>query len=121
MNALATVLRYEIWIFLTVLVGIVGYQLLTGRIKTRGLLRDKMNGRALSPGRLQMLMATVSVASYYVLLIFANKRPGTFPEVPRSLLMILGGSHAFYLGGKLSGLLRQVLGFSSPRNNTPTT
>lgn len=115
MNALATVLRYEIWIFLTVLAAIVAYQLVTGRIRTRGLLRDKMNGRALSPGRLQLLMATAAGALYYLLLIFANEKPGEFPEVPRALLLLVGGSHVFYLGGKLSALLTQKLGLSLPR------
>lgn len=115
MNALTTVLRYEIWIFLTVLAALVAYQLLTGRINTRGLLRDKMSGREFSPGRLQLLMATVGGALYYVLLIFANEKPGEFPEVPSSLLLLVGGSHAFYLGGKVSSLLAQKLGLSSPR------
>lgn len=117
MDALATVLRCEIWALLIGLASIIAYQLLTGRINTRGLLRDKMNGRAFSPSRLQLLMATAAGALYYVLLIFANEKPGEFPEVPRALLVLLGGSHAFYLGGKLTGLLRQILGTSSSNND----
>ena len=114
MNSLTTILRYEIWIFLAVLAAVVAYQLLTGSINTRGLLRDKMKGRGFSPGRLQLLMATFAGAFYYVLLIFANDTPGEFPPVPDSLVLILGGSHAFYLGGKLSALLGQKLGLSPP-------
>jgi hypothetical protein len=121
MNTFATVLRYEIWILLTVLAAVVTYQFLTGRINTRGLLRDKMGGRALSPGRLQLLMATIGGALYYLLLMLSNEKPDEFPEVPSWLLLGLGGSHAFYLGGKLSALLRQVLGLSSPRNDRPIT
>ena len=116
MNALATVLRYEIWILLTVLVAVLTYRLLTGRINTRGLLQDKMTGRAFSPGRLQMLIVTIGGALYYLVLVLSNPRVGEFPEVPKELLVALGGSHAFYLGGKLSLLLMQVFGLSSPRN-----
>lgn len=115
MNALTTVLRYEIWIFLTVLAAVIAYQLLTGMINTRGLLRDKMTGRALSPGRLQLLIATTGGALYYLLLMFSNEKPGEFPEIPSALVMILGGSNAFYLGGKLSALLRLKLGTSLSR------
>lgn len=114
MSALASVLRYEIWIFLTVLAAVIVYQLLTRRIITRGLMRDKMNGRAFSPGRLQMLIATAGAAFYYVLLIFANDKPGQFPEVPSALLLIVGGSQAVYLGGKAFALLRQLFGVSPP-------
>lgn len=116
MNTFATVLRYEIWIFLMVLAAVVAYQLLTGRINPRGLLRDKMGGRAFSPGRLQMLIVTVGGALYYVVLVLSNTKTGEFPEVPKELLLALGGSQAFYLGGKLSLLLMQVFGLSSPRN-----
>jgi hypothetical protein len=115
MIALTTVLRYEIWIFLTVLAAVIVYQLSTGRINTRGLLRDKMKGRGFSPSRLQLLMATMAGALYYLLLIFANEKPGEFPEVPRELVMLVGGSHVFFLGGKLSALLTQKLGLSLPR------
>jgi hypothetical protein len=115
MNALTTVLRYEVWIFLLALAAVVAYQLLTGKINTRGLLRDKMNDRAFSPGRLQLLMTTLGGVFYYVLLIFANQTRGEFPPVPSTLVLILGGSHAFYLGGKLSALLGLKLGLSSPR------
>ena len=121
MNPLSELLRYEIWIFLTVLAALIAYQLLTGRINTRGLIRDKMRGRALSPGRIQMLTATAGCAFYYVLLIFANEKPGELPEVPSTLLLILGGSHAIYLGGKGSALAKQLFGLSSRGSKGPTT
>jgi hypothetical protein len=108
------VLRYEIWILLITLAAVVFYQLVTGRINTRGLLRDKVSGRSFSPGRLQMLIITTVVPLYYMLLIFKSEKPGELPEVPGTLLMMMAGSHAFYLGGKLAGLLRQLFAPAPP-------
>ena len=120
MNALTTVLRYEIWILLSAIVAVVAYRLLTGAINMRGLLRDKMSERAVSPGRLQLLMTTVGGALYYLTLVLSNTKPGEFPEIPKELLLALGGSHAFYLAGKFSSLLMQLFGLSSARNKRQT-
>jgi len=68
-----------------------------------------------------MLMATAGAAFYYVLLIFANEKPGQFPEVPSALLLIVGGSQAFYLGAKAFALLRQMFGGSQPAKKGSTT
>ena len=115
MNTISTALAYEIWILLVALASVVSYQLLTGGINMRGLLRDKMSGRALSPGRLQLLVSTVSGALYYLMLVFGNQEAGEFPPVPNEIILALAGSHAFYLGGKLQALLRQLFGLSSPQ------
>ena len=120
MNSLSTFLRYEIWIFLTVLAAVVTYRLLVGTINTRGLIRDKITGRAISPGRLQLLVMTVGGALYYLSLVLSNTKVGEFPEVPKELLLTLGGSHAFYLAGKFSSMIMQVFGLSSPGNKSQT-
>ena len=114
MNTLVIILRYEIWILLITLSAVIFYQLVTGRINTRGLLRDKISGRSFSPGRLQLLIVSLAGAFYYLLMIFNSENPGELPEVPSSLLMMVAGSHVFYLGGKLTGLLKQLFGLSPP-------
>lgn len=109
MNALATLMRYEIWFLLIGLVLIVGYQLVTRQINTRGLL-DEDGGDRFSPAQLQLLLFTIGGAFYYLMLVIDNPKPGTFPEVPNELVLILGGSHAFYHAGNLSSLVKQKLG-----------
>jgi len=119
MYTLSEALRYEMFFLLVGLVVIVTYRLLTGRINTTGLLLDKMSGRVVSPGRLQMLIVTVSIALYYLFMVFDNEEPGKMPGLPPEFLLALGGSHVFYLGGKLYGmffglLTGRRLGVSSP-------
>lgn len=114
MQALSAALRYEMMFALAGLVLIIAYRLLTNQINTRGLMLDKTGGRAFSPGRLQLLIVTLVVAVYYLLTVFGNKETGRLPDLPNEFLMMLGGSHVFYLGGKLYGLLASRLGFASP-------
>lgn len=110
MNALATLIRYEIWFLVIGLALVVAYQLLTGQINTKGLLDEKAGDRRFSPAQLQLLLFTVGGAFYYLLLVLDNPKPGTFPNVPNELLLILAGSHVFYQTGNLSSLLRQKFG-----------
>lgn len=106
MEMLSTVLRYEVLFALTLLAVIIAYRLLTGQINTRGLLRDKVGGRAISPGRLQLLIVTLLILSYYVMEVLETKK---FPNMPQSFVLALGGSNLFYLGGKFYGLLASKL------------
>lgn len=115
MDALATALRYEMLFPLIILFAIIGYKLLVQQINTKGLLMDKASGRAFSPGRLQMLIVTLTIALYYVLMVFDTKEMGKLPDLPNKFLLALGGSHLIYLGGKLYGLLASRLGFASPK------
>ncbi len=113
MSSLSTVLRYELWFFIVVLALIVTYQLLTRKINMEWLLYD--DERNFSPGRLQLLMSTLAVASYYLLEVLSHPGAAKFPEIPNDLLLILGGSNLFYLGGKLSSLIEDKLGSMSSR------
>lgn len=107
MSTLATVLQYEIWLFMSGLALIIAFQLLTRKINIEGLLFD---GREqFSPGRVQLLVATIAAASYYFLEILNSRRSGKFPELPKEFFLILGGSNLFYLGGKLSSLIEEKL------------
>ena len=91
---------------LGVLLAIVSYQLVTGKISTAGMLSDKEEG-GVSPGRVQLLVVTLFAALYY--LVLTSDNPKQLPEMPSELLLILGGSNLLYLGGKASQPLLDFL------------
>ncbi len=105
MDSLSTALRYEMLVLLIALIVLIGYFMATNRINVKGLLMDKTGGRALSAGRLQMLIVTLSIALYYILMVVETKDTGKFPDLPNEYLLALGGSHTVYLSGKLYGML----------------
>lgn len=107
---LPTALSTEIVILLGAFCLIIAYQMLTGRINTRGMLSDKKTG-GLSPGRIQVLVFTVGFALYFVSQLSEN--PSRLPEVPEEILLLLFGSNAGYLGFKGKSVLLQ------PQTNTP--
>lgn len=114
---MARILYYETLFFLTALAGLVFYRILTGQINIAGLLRDKINERAISPGRLQLLLGTLAVAIYFISQVSQNHR---LPDLPSGYLIALGASHALYLGGKTFALLsgkftREVPGTSNDK------
>jgi hypothetical protein len=90
----------ESGVFLAALVLLVGYKAVTGEINTVGLVSDKAT-RELSPSRVQLLGATLFGAGYWLLQVLDASTGQQLPEVPRDLLLLLGGSHALYLGTKL--------------------
>lgn len=104
MPTLMTFARYEIGFLLAALAAIVAYQIVTGRINTRGLLSDKAKNGAVSfsPARLQLLMFTLATAAYVLSKVISSIAAGkpVFPEIDPNVLVILGGSHALYLGAK---------------------
>jgi uncharacterized membrane protein len=103
--------RYELSIFLAVLIAVVAFQILSGRIKTRGLLSEKTKEGVvgISAARVQLLMFTLAFA-FYLLSEIVNSRQ--FPTIDTKWLLILGGSHSIYLGGKGLPLL-----FSQMKSN----
>jgi hypothetical protein len=114
MSTIAMVLRYELFFFLITLVVIVGYRMITKQINVEGLLLDKTSGRTFSPGRLQMLIVSMSVAIYYLMLIMDIKDTTRLPDMPNEFILALGGSHGIYLMGKLYGRFATTLGLASP-------
>jgi hypothetical protein len=104
MTTLATFVRYEVEFLLATLAAIILFQIVTGRIKTRGLLSDKAKNRvpSFSTARLQLLMFTLAGAAYVLSQVLNSVASGTpkFPEIDPNLLVILGGSHALFLGAK---------------------
>jgi hypothetical protein len=108
MQALATVVTWEVGLFLGALATIVVFQILTGQISTKRLLFGRRrNGQVyLSPERIQLLVLTLAAAGQYVYLFLQDSSRSALPEVPQSTLALLGGSHGIYLGGKAWAMLR---------------
>ncbi|MDX6528330.1 MAG: hypothetical protein QOH41_620 [Blastocatellia bacterium] len=107
MRTLMTFARHEIEFLLGFLAAIAVYQILTGKINTRGLLKDEHG--VFSPGRLQLLLVTLACASYVfsqVLESITLGAPG-FPTLDPKWFLALFGSHAIYLGGKSYSLFKQ--------------
>lgn len=115
MNTLATVLRYELLFLLFVLAALVGYRMLTQQINVTGLLMDKTSGRAISPGRVQLLMSTIGLAAYYLFLVVDTKDTSRLPDLPNELVVAFGASHSVYLLGKLYGRFATTFGLASPK------
>jgi len=95
---------WVLWAFLGTLGGIVLMRLLTGRINTRGLLSDPDNP-VISVNKVQMLAATGYVALNYLGKLDTLTDFHCLPDVDANMLALLGGSQAFYLGGKGASLL----------------
>lgn len=76
-------------------------QLLTGQINTRGLfLGRKGDGtQYFSAERVQLLLFTLGAAFQFLSEVLRD--PVKFPAVSGSWLLLLGGSHLVFLGGKL--------------------
>jgi hypothetical protein len=82
-----------------VFASMVFYRLLTGDIATRGLLCE-LGAGAVSPERVQMLVATMVALSSYVTLTLSTDDPTTLPTPPVWVIALLGGSQSLYLAGK---------------------
>lgn len=101
MTYLLDAAEFELKAFLGVVIVLVGYRILTGGVNTKGLLSDKETG-TFSPARLQLLLFTLIAAGAYLSSLMEAAAAGryAFPEAPQELLLVLGGSQAFYLGVK---------------------
>ena len=99
MNTLIMFARYEIGILLTVLAATLVYQMLTGQINTQGLISEKTKTQkgGVSPARLQLLLTTLAFGFYVLSQIV---KLGVFPEIDMKWVLLLGGSHSVFLGGK---------------------
>lgn len=101
MSTLMTVVRFEIIFLLAGLGAVVAYQIITRRINTSGLLSETRDV-GFSPARLQLLMFTLGVAFYVLgkVLAYAAEGAPRFPDIDPNVLVVLGGSHALFLGAK---------------------
>ena len=101
MDLLADFMALEVVILLAGLGLLVGYRLLTDQITTAHLVESKELG-GLSATRVQMLLVSLVGAAAYMALTIETMRRATpdLPAVPSLLLLLLGSSHATYLGRK---------------------
>ena len=99
-----TVLKISSFGFLAGIGIVIGFQLLSGSINTRGLVTDKVSG-TFSPGRLQLIIFTLSGAFYY---LYDVAQAGNFVPLNNELLMVVGGSNLLYLGGKTYSVFRRL-------------
>ena len=96
--SIATILSAELGLFVVLTVVLVAWQILAGRINTRGLLATKSAAQP-SPARQQLLVVTLGCAAWYLGLVLGRAGKG-LPDVPHELLLLLGGSHVGFLGAK---------------------
>lgn len=99
-----------IWIgkvFLAILFVSVLTRLLTGSVRIQGLLvgRTASGARFVSAARVQMLVSTITAAGQCLGQVLNN--PQTLPDIPHSLLWLVGGSHLLYQGVKFHGRLNR--------------
>jgi len=94
--------KLEVLVFIGGLAAIIAHRLLTGQINTNYLFYGtKSDGtRYFSPERVQLLLFTLGTAMFYLNSVTENRTSGVLPDVPTQTLVLLGGSHAIYLGGK---------------------
>jgi hypothetical protein len=107
MPYLAKAARLETILLLAGLMIIIACKVITGDINRSGLLTVSKDPRRadapseFSPARAQMLMATLLGAMYYLIQVINSPSSGWLPDAPSTLVGIIGGSHAIYLGGKV--------------------
>lgn len=101
----ASILRFEVWGFVGLLGGIVAYRLLTRQISLKGLLIRKNRVRAVSPERIQLLLATVAMSANYLHSVL-HSQTGTLPDIDPKWLYVFGGSSAIYAAGKAATELK---------------
>lgn len=101
MPDISQIIAWEVQLFLLALFGIVAVQILTGKINTKGLLYKKEGDGSISPERIQLLLATFAAAFEYLSKVLTNRTLTQLPDVPENWLLLLGGSHALYLGRRL--------------------
>jgi hypothetical protein len=103
MAHLVTFMKWEVLVFFGVLSAIVALELLTGQINCKGLFRDnspRAQNTQFSSAKVQLMVLTIGAASYYLSQVLENPKPGSFPSIPETWPVLLGGSNQLYLGGK---------------------
>lgn len=98
MTTLAEFLELQTWIILLGFTAAVFFQLVSGRVKTAGVLLDKQTQR-MSPERVQALVVTLGVAGFILAETMVQDAPG-FPDIPDALVLLLFGSQSTYLAMK---------------------
>jgi|SRR5436305_1126094 len=95
-------------LWLLALAALVAVGMLNGTVTVRGLLRHKTptGPGGLSPGRLQLFLVTLAIASLYLTALVATSGPGLLPDAPLPWIIVLGASNAIYLASQVVSTLR---------------
>ena len=98
------------------LAAVVAYQILTRRIRVGGLLTVKTSRKStrpetVSPGRVQLLLATIVVCISYLNQV-AHTTTGKLPDVSNEMLYVFGGSSGIYSLTKLWSTFKDKLKLS---------
>lgn len=93
--SVAHILHLEAVAFLYALAATVFYQILAQRIHIAGLFSQKGAAGQTSPGRIQLLLATIAASASYLAQV-ANTTHGKMPDVDVSWLYLFGGSSSIY-------------------------
>lgn len=106
MTGLMSIVAWSTLAWLAAVTGIVFYGLLTGRIRTDGLLRDTAQS-SLAPDRIQLLMMSLSGALAYLAYALHTIGADSLPPVPPTFVGLMGGSQLVYLAPKIIRRLRR--------------
>ena len=93
---LSRILHFEVLAFLYALGATVLFQILTRRINLAGVLGQKDGDGQVSPGRIQLLLATLAASASYLTQV-SNATNGTMPDVGANWLYLFGGSSGIYV------------------------
>jgi hypothetical protein len=88
-------LHLEVLAFLWALVATTSFQILTRRIQPAGLLSQSGGAGQVSPGRVQLLLATIATSATYLTQV-ASATNGKMPDVDVNWLYVFGGSGSIY-------------------------
>jgi hypothetical protein len=107
MQRITELIMWEGLALLAAIAGILMVRLLTGALRTSGLIdgTTATGSRFVSAGRVQLLIVSLVAAAQYLAQVWQN--PQRFPEVPQTWLLLFGGSQMLYLGSKFHGKRNQ--------------
>lgn len=94
--------KWAVAAWLAALAALVFYRLLTGQIKTRGLLCESVGGPVLAE-RIQLLLLTIGGSGAFVISTLSN---GTFPDISDWFVTGVGGSQLLYIVPKFIRMTR---------------
>jgi hypothetical protein len=100
-----TILRWEGQGFLVLLAMVLVYRMLTGKIHLGGLLRRKDHEGAVSPERVQLLLATLALSAKYLGSVL-HGTSGSLPDISPQWLYLFGASGGVYASAKAITTLR---------------
>jgi hypothetical protein len=100
------ILHWEMLGFFWLLAVTLAYRMLTREINLRGLLTDSIHRERVSPERVQLLVASLTISAQYAGAVLRAKG-GTMPDVGTTSLVLLGASSGLYGAVKAFKMLQK--------------